>query len=434
MSGQEPGYVPPDHKTTAEFQIPGKDAEAESTMVDQPVDDPEATHEDFPEDGVPPAAEPPATVTDLAVEEPVTVTDFAADIDEPVTVTDFTADTVEEPDVPVAGGAMSSAMSSAMPAAEEVTAPQAAEEQPPVANEQPDVPDEHDLWTVHFGAEEETAPAQAARPAETPPFLAPPAPDVHQQPAAASHQPPLNVPPQQLFVPPSGDNSSQQATSPTPPPPMPGAPMPQAPAARGRSRWPVLLVAIGAVVAILAVAAVGAVLWQRDDGSKKTSAGKPAPSATPTASATPSGPATATPSGTPAATATPTPTGAGAVPPTAPVPPTPTAPPVGPVVSGNGITYQLMQQDPGYYEGRMVFTNRTGKPMKSWKITFDAPGANVKNIWGARLVRKGDRVEIQPLKGAPPVPPGATWEIQYGAAGTAANPKGCKINGKACGF
>ncbi|MFG1999246.1 cellulose binding domain-containing protein [Spirillospora sp. NPDC048911] len=419
MSGQEPGYVPPDHKTTAEFGIPGDAAPAESTIVDQPVDDPEVTQEDVPEDDA-----PPATVTDFSLGEPATVTDLA--VDEPATVTDFAADQV---DVPVAGGAAPPSV------VEEATAPRAVNEQPPVANEQPPpVPDEHDLWTAQFGAEEETAPGEAAPPsAAAPPFLAPPTPDVHQQPAAAFQQPAAappqqpNVPPQQPFASPSGGVPPQQST----PPPMPGMPMPQRPPARGKSRRPVILVAVGAAVIVLGAAAAGAVLLLQDGGSEKTDAAKPAPSATPSASATPSG----------TAAATPTPTGSGAAQPTppaqqtpAPVAPTPTAPPVGPVVSGNGITYQLMQQDPGYYEGRMVFTNRGDKPMRSWKITFDAPNANVKNIWGGRLVRKGDRVEIQNLKGAPPVPPGATWEIQYGAAGAAANPKGCKINGTACGF
>ncbi|MFP3968998.1 cellulose binding domain-containing protein [Actinomadura fulvescens] len=249
------------------------------------------------------------------------------------------------------------------------------------------VPDEDDLWTAHFGAEE-TAPRQAAAlGGGAPPVLAPPTPDVHRQ--AAMPLGSGGIPPQQPV--------------------------------RGRSRRPVVLIAVGAVVLLIAAAVVGAVVLQRDGGTEKAGT---VPSVTPSASATPSG------------AATPTPTGA--VPPVqqtpAPVAPTPSVAPVGPVKSGNGITYQLMQQDPGYYEGRLVFTNRTGKPMTAWKITFDAPGANVKNIWGGRLVRKGDRVEIQNLKGAPPVPPGATWEVQYGAEGVAADPKGCKINGRACGF
>lgn len=111
-----------------------------------------------------------------------------------------------------------------------------------------------------------------------------------------------------------------------------------------------------------------------------------------------------------------------------------TTAPIGPVVTGEGVTYQLVQQDEGYYEGRLVVTNRTSRPMRTWKLIFEAPGADVKNIWGGRLVHGGDRVEIQNLDGAAAIPPGGTWEVRFGAAGTAATPKKCNVNGKACGF
>ncbi|MCP9983551.1 cellulose binding domain-containing protein [Actinomadura madurae] len=111
-----------------------------------------------------------------------------------------------------------------------------------------------------------------------------------------------------------------------------------------------------------------------------------------------------------------------------------TTAPIGPLVKGKGITYQLVQQDEGYFEGKMVITNRTSKPMKTWKLTFQAPRADVKNIWGARLVHGGSTVEIRNLEGAPAIPPGGTWDVQFGAAGPASTPKSCKLNGKACGF
>lgn len=108
--------------------------------------------------------------------------------------------------------------------------------------------------------------------------------------------------------------------------------------------------------------------------------------------------------------------------------------PIGPVVKGKGLTYQLVQQDPGYYEGLLVVTNGSSKPMKSWKLTFQTPKANVKNVWGGKLVHGGDRIEIRSLDGAPPIPPGGTWEIRFGAEGAAATPKACGLNNKSCGF
>jgi len=103
-------------------------------------------------------------------------------------------------------------------------------------------------------------------------------------------------------------------------------------------------------------------------------------------------------------------------------------------MEGDGITYQLVQQDEGYFEGRMVITNRTGRPMRTWKITFRTPGADVKNIWGGKLVEGGERAVIENLDGAPAIPPGGTWAVQFGASGATTAPKGCKLNGEACGF
>ncbi|GAA4068777.1 hypothetical protein GCM10022214_24720 [Actinomadura miaoliensis] len=104
------------------------------------------------------------------------------------------------------------------------------------------------------------------------------------------------------------------------------------------------------------------------------------------------------------------------------------------MVRGEGITYQVVQQDPGYFEGEFAVTNRTGRPLTNWRITFDAPGANVKNIWGGRLVRGGSTVEIQNAEGARPIPVGATWEVRFGAEGTPSGPENCRVNGSPCGF
>ncbi|MDL4818767.1 cellulose binding domain-containing protein [Actinomadura opuntiae] len=107
--------------------------------------------------------------------------------------------------------------------------------------------------------------------------------------------------------------------------------------------------------------------------------------------------------------------------------------PSGPVVNGAGVTYQLVQQDEGYYEGRLVITNRTGRPMNAWRISFDAPGADVRNVWNGRLVRGGPHPVIESA-GADPIPPGGTLDVEYGASGVAAAPRHCLLNGAACGF
>ncbi|WP_433326892.1 cellulose binding domain-containing protein [Spirillospora sp. CA-294931] len=284
-------------------------------------------------------------------------------------------------------------------------------------------------WTAQFGAEAEQAPPppQAAAPV-------PPLPPLPQLPPEPAQQAPMNEGPPP-FVP-------APASNPTPPPPPP------LPASYGesRSRRPVILGATLAVAAVIAVGAIAAVVWSSGDDSGKASGNtKVSPTATSPTDIPVTEPAGGDPNATPAPgtspgtspgpTGSPAPTEPGQSGPTyGAEPPRATQAPVGPIVRGNGITYQLVQQDPGYFEGRMVITNRTAKPMAAWKLTFDIPKANLKNIWGAHIVKGGDRVEIQNLPGAAPIQPGATWDLQYGAVGSAVAPKGCRLNGKPCGI
>ena len=64
----------------------------------------------------------------------------------------------------------------------------------------------------------------------------------------------------------------------------------------------------------------------------------------------------------------------------------------------------------------------------------DAPGADVRSVWDARLVRGGSHPVIVNADGADPIPPGGTMDVQFGASGTPAAPRACLFNGAACGF
>lgn len=421
LSGEEPGYVPPDHKTTAEFRVPGRAAgpgaaaaDPEATAVDASAEAPfdsGATLQDIPKDD----AEEPATQGDLDVtlqdapsgEPPSTVTDGMTGAPDPsVTATDIPAPFVRR-DPPEAVVFAAPGREPDEQGAEPGDDPEAAGEQTPVAAErtaadpQPAAPSAGP-WTGQFSAEAEpAAPASA-----------------HGTPGA----PPQEAPSQET----------------TPPAFMPSGGAP--PSATSRSRRPVLLVALAAGTVVLLAAAGVAILLLTGRSGGDGAAAKTSPSASapagegggaapaPTGGDPQGGAPPAPPAGRPSAE----PPGQAPAPPPAP-PPVPTAP-IGPVMEGDGITYQLVQQDEGYFEGRMVITNRTGRPMRTWKITFRTPGADVKNIWGGKLVEGGERAVIENLDGAPAIPPGGTWAVQFGASGATTAPKGCKLNGEACGF
>ncbi|RFS85800.1 hypothetical protein D0T12_12555 [Actinomadura spongiicola] len=388
LSREEPGYTPPDHRTTAEFHVPdtitdpgtrAAGAGPESTVVDEPVDDlvdSDATLQDVPPDAT--LQDPPVDDRDEPEDRPsVTIADLAvspqATASEPLPAEEPATDPATLPD------------EATMP--DEATIPEEAGQA---------VMHEEAPWTAQFGVGAE----QASSGTEASP-----------RPAEGTVPPPFD------------------ATAPA----MPPVASPSGGVPPSRSRRPLLLMVIGA--ALLLAAAVAMLLVTRGSETEgKTSpprASTPAPEAP--APATPGGPnpseAPATPprpSGEPTA-------GTPAQPPASPAPAVSTAP-IGPVVEGDGITYQLAQQDEGYFEGRMVITNRTDRPMPTWRLTFRVPGADVKNIWGARLVRGGENAEIGNLDGAPAIPPGGTWEIQFGAAGATTTPQACRLNDIPCGF
>ncbi|MEV5569060.1 cellulose binding domain-containing protein [Spirillospora sp. NPDC052269] len=231
---------------------------------------------------------------------------------------------------------------------------------------------------------------------------------------------------------------------PTPGMPTPGMPTP-GPARQKRSPWVLVALAVGVLFVLGGVAA--AMLLGGSSGGKR-SASAPESSATasiePTSS--PSAPSSGEPSHEPSGSAPPStqpsgepsegPAGTpGAVPPPAGgTPPAgggrPSAPP-GPVKQGNGITYQIVQQSQGYFEGQFVVTNPGTAPLTGWKITFDTPRADVHTIWGAELVHGGTHVEID---GTVAIPPGGSWTVRFGATGLPAAPQGCQLAGRACGF
>ncbi|WP_103936349.1 cellulose binding domain-containing protein [Thermomonospora echinospora] len=453
MSADEPGYVPPDHKTTAEFRVPGgpsaADAtEPEATLVDRPLPDDRDELDETVTDPVRQTAAP-ATATDLTMDDPEDVRALAAD------------------DIP--GGLPADDVPPSPPAA---TAPQSPSAEDPAdgpegraaavaggaAGHQAEGPGE---WTEQFGREESrrhapTAPhpglaAAAAGPlaaAAVPPGAKPARPDVPQESPQPGPPPggPQGGPSQDAATPPVGTPAG-----PVPPPGQLGqfgqsgqpAGLPGPPSAGRARRGPRTALLVAAAV-LLVTGVLGAALLlalMPDDDDRAVGSTAPNPTASGGAPASPgpggSGVPTPGPSGpgtTPAPSGPPQqgtgqPPGQGV-----PSPAPPPREPIGPVVEGDGLTYQLVQRDPGYYEGLLIITNRGNRPMKEWKLTFRTHGANVKNVWGGELVRGGERVEIRNLDGAPAIPPGATWEVRFGAEGAPAAPKGCRLNDRGCGL
>ncbi|MFI6520215.1 cellulose binding domain-containing protein [Spirillospora sp. NPDC050679] len=479
MSGEDSGYVPPDHQRTTEFRLPGKpSAEPRGSGPDETaVDGPGAPGEPPAGDAVDEGADRTPvgdagggeTVTDVPGTSGETMVDVPRDDDEvEVTIVDRPVSAERDDDPP--------ATVTDLP--EQGPPPQPSGPDPEGRTEPHRVPQGGEApWTAQFGAEQgarpdqeagseqEARPGQGARSeqearSEQPPPGPPVGPAVAgaaaESPTAPTpvlgHGAPVGPAPSHVAAEaptaPTSMRAESQQGPPGAPPATPFAPSPQQPSSGRSSRRPALLIAAVAAVAAVLVLGAGAAatLLMSGDSDDPTTARSAPPTTAPATSAGPStsvSPTTsASPGAVPSTTApgaapgqsgapsgTPAPT-AGQPSPSAPA----TTPPAGPLKPGDGISYQLVQRDPGYFEGRLVITNRGAEPMKGWRLTFEVPGGHVRNIWGGELVRRGSKVEIRSLDGAAPIEPGGTWEVQYGAAGSAADPKGCRLDGRPCGF
>jgi cellulose binding protein with CBM2 domain len=103
-----------------------------------------------------------------------------------------------------------------------------------------------------------------------------------------------------------------------------------------------------------------------------------------------------------------------------------------PLTRGRVVSYATAQREPGYFEGLLTLTNRTGAPLNGWQVSFTYPGAAIKSVWGGVLVRAGSTATIRGTAAAASIPVGGTVQVRFGAAGTPSAPRGCTLNGGTC--
>ncbi|MEO3782818.1 cellulose binding domain-containing protein [Actinocorallia sp. B10E7] len=213
----------------------------------------------------------------------------------------------------------------------------------------------------------------------------------------------------------------------------------------GRHRRRMALLVAVAMAGALAVALVAAVLWPSDSGdgprqaAPATSApgtGSP-PGAVPQSGVTESGqgpeegPSAGRPS--PAMTAAAEDPGPGDGPAAGE---TPLQPPVsGSTAQGIGVTYRTVEVSAGYFEGEVTLTNETGAELRDWTLSFTYPGASIRNVWNGHLWTGDDgTVTVTGDENTASVPAGASVTIRFGGSGAPSRPRGCAVNGSACGF
>jgi hypothetical protein len=98
------------------------------------------------------------------------------------------------------------------------------------------------------------------------------------------------------------------------------------------------------------------------------------------------------------------------------------------------LRYRTVERDTGYFEGTVTLVNRGRTPMRAWTLTFTYPGADIRNAWDVRLLRKGSDVVIAAAPAAGPIAPGKRFEVRFGGSGRPGMPTACRLNGVPCAF
>lgn len=273
---------------------------------------------------------------------------------------------------------------------------------------------------------------------------------------------------------PSPETTRSDSTQPVAPPPLDGAFQETAPSAlspasgappvdalvggltnappgrppRSGSQRSTVVIAGVAAVSIVLVGVLVALFWPNSGPTRPVAASSAAGGTASSGPAVPAAPsAPSVPSGSPGTETAPSASGTQpavpggqSAPPSAAVPASPGGAQSGaggtsqPVQNGSALRYQTVQQEQGYFEGILTITNQTGAPMNTWELSFTYPGANVKNIWEAVLVRTGGYPVIRSGQNAEVIPPGGSLQVRFGAAGIPSAPQNCLLNGRACHF
>jgi hypothetical protein len=144
---------------------------------------------------------------------------------------------------------------------------------------------------------------------------------------------------------------------------------------------------------------------------------------------------TVTPVGTPTPTptpTTPTPTRPSRTPgPTGTASPSP-APSPSPTTPSDDVSYALVWQRNGGFEGKLTIVNNGSRPIRGWTLSVDLPGDQVKRVWNAQYHMVGETLIMQPSPSETTIAPGGTLIEHFIAHGATTSPTGCTFNGSPC--
>jgi len=122
---------------------------------------------------------------------------------------------------------------------------------------------------------------------------------------------------------------------------------------------------------------------------------------------------------TPSATA---PASLGASTPSSPTPPASTV----------SVSYTLIQQWDGGFEGEFTIVNKGSTAINGWQLSAVLPGDQTESAWDASFQTDGDILVMNPPSYQMTISPGASLNEEFTAQGSTTSPADCTFNGAAC--
>jgi len=97
------------------------------------------------------------------------------------------------------------------------------------------------------------------------------------------------------------------------------------------------------------------------------------------------------------------------------------------------VTYLIVAQDDGQFEGEVTVVNNGSAPISGWQIVVALSGDQITSFWDASGYVSNDVLLLQPEPDAAPLAAGGTLSVYFTAAGSQTTPDVCAFNSVSCG-
>jgi hypothetical protein len=96
------------------------------------------------------------------------------------------------------------------------------------------------------------------------------------------------------------------------------------------------------------------------------------------------------------------------------------------------VAFRVTSKTSDAFRFTSTITNRGDRPVRSWTLAFEIPGATITGVTGATAVRTGKLPAVRSSAEAPALQPGESVKVTFAASGTPRSPSTCKMNDLPC--